>query len=206
MTKKIIAISVLLIMVIMCFSSCGLLNFANQVINSVSYQDEYLIEYQISNDNGTVTSISKGVDAQGNVYYRDENGEYLYIKNNIAYEEYKSQYGAFVSTENTYTQEKVEELTKGFNTYAEKSREKFTGKYVEGEKIEFQGKECTEYTLKLNIVFYTQTYKMLVEDETGVCLKYYGTSKVFFFETGKSGFECVKYETENLDFTEMLVK
>lgn len=206
MAKKIISISVVCIMVVMCFASCGLTNLANQIINSVSYQGEYLIEYQISNDDGTVTSISKGVDQFGNVYYKDENGEFLFVKNNVAYDEYKSQYGAFEKTGNSYTEKKVNELTEKFDTYAEKSREKFNGKYEKGDQVEYQGKLCTEYTLKLNIVFYTQTYTMLVEEETGICLNYYGTSKVFFFETGKSGFECVKYETENLNFAGMLAE
>ena len=205
--KKVISISAVCLVVLMgvfCLASCGALDFAKQIRESVAYPSEYLIEYQITNEDGTVTSISKGVDAYGNCYYKDSSAEYIFVKKNVAYEEYQCIDGTWIKTGNQYTEAKVNELTENFDTYAEKSREKFNGQYQElGQKTHL-GKVCTEYTLKLKIGTFEQTYDMLIENETGICLKYSGISTVSSFETQKVGFECVKFETKDLNLSTLL--
>lgn len=204
MVKKLISISAVCLLVVMCFASCAALDFAKQIIESVTYPDEYLIEYQITNEDGTVTRISKGVDENGSCYYKDSSAEYLFIKNEKVYDEYQCVDGIWTITGNSYTEAKVKELTSGFNTYAEKSREQFNGKYEKGEEKTHVGKPCTEYTLTLKIGNFEQNYIMLVENETGICLKYYGTSTVSSIETQKTGFECTKFETQNINFASLI--
>ena len=164
MVKKLISISAVCLMVVMCFASCEVVDFAKQIIDSVAYPDQYLIEYQVTNEDGTVTSISKGVDANGNRYYKDSSAEYLFIKNEKIYDEYKYIDGTWTKTGNSYTETKVNELTNSFNTYAEKSREQFNGQYEKGEEKTHLEKLCTEYTLTLKIGNFEQTYKMIVEN------------------------------------------
>lgn len=204
MVKKLISIFTVCLVVVMCFASCGALDFAKQIIESVTYPGEYLIEYQITNEDGTVTSISKGVDSNGNFYYKDSSVEYLFIKNDKIYDEYQYVDGTWTKTDNSYTETKVNELTNGINTYAEKSREQFNGQYEKGEEKTYLEKLCTEYTLTLKIGTFEQTYKMLVENETGICLQYYGISTVGSVETQKTGFECTKFETQNLNFASLI--
>lgn len=201
--KKIIALAVLLC-IITTIALTGCSSFTSQIINFVNMPDEYYIEYEVVGEDGIVKTVARGKDAGGNYYYRASGIETLYILDGEYYTAYDMTDGAFVAREDRVKESVVLEETKDFETYSHKSMETISGVYEQAEESELFGRECDNYNLSLNIIIYVQSYAMAVDSESGVCLSFWGTSNVAGFETAKSGFECVSFKTEGVDFSSII--
>lgn len=175
-----------------------------QIIESVKLPDVYYIEYEITGEDGTVTTLAKGIDAKGNIYYRNADAEYIFAVDGKNYKTYGKSSGAWAEASETVNGHYVDELTKDFKKDVEKSREQFLGSYKKSGEKTFLDRSCDVYSLELKIVNFTQDYELVVDRDTGVCMSFYGTSSVNSKETQKSGFECVSYRTEDLDFSSWL--
>ena len=46
-------------------------NTLSELQNAVRYPDTYTLSYEVTDSEGTVTTVTKTVDANGNVYYKD---------------------------------------------------------------------------------------------------------------------------------------
>lgn len=188
------------------FSGCAeTAKYTVQLVTSVRFPACYYIEYEITNEDGTVSYIGKGIDGEGNYRYKTAEGELLYIKTGDNYETYELTNGVWTDKNMPVKLSYVEEHTEEFDDYAKKSMEKFNGQYKKGEQTSWLGMTCDSYKLTLNILStFKQTYEMLTEVDTGICMRYFAYTNVGGVETDTNGFECIEFTTETLDFSSVL--
>ena len=179
-------------------SLCGCTDLAKQINESVTYPQEYYIEYQVTNEDNTVTYTAKGKDSEGNYYYKSATAEYFFEYTQNAYDVHEKTNGVWAKTISA-TEAYIKEQTKAFNDYAEKSKETFNGNFKEGEKTAFLERSVNTYTLELKIFNFKPSYSMYVDEETGICLQYKDITTVGDTQTGKTGFECISFQTSDVD-------
>ena len=68
------------------FSSCGI---ADRVENAVTYPAAYSLTYEITSAEGVISTVTKTVDANGNVYLKTAETEKLYLNDNGSYTLYE---------------------------------------------------------------------------------------------------------------------
>ena len=201
--KKIIAF-LALICIISTLALTGCSSFTREIIEFVELPDQYYIEYEVVGDDGTVKTIARGRDANGNYYYRASGVETIYLIDGEYYTAYDMSDGEYIVREDRVKESLIKEETNAFETYSNKSMETISGVYDQVEGSELFGRECDNFTLSLNILIYVQSYTMAVDRESGVCLSFWGTSTVLGMETAKNGFECVSFETEDVDLPSVI--
>ncbi len=207
--KKLTTVLICIVLVIsaLALSSCNIISDLN---NAVKYPDSYLLSYEITSDDGIVSTVTKAVDEDGNVYYMDTDKESIYILDGSSYIRYEKKNGEFVKTSGAkLTKTAMENETKAINTYAEKSKDSFMPTAKQESDTEMLGRSCKVYKLGVgneNTGSYTYYY---VDSETGICL---GTevkntalgNNVAY--NGKS-FICTEFYTENVPaVSKMIVK
>lgn len=175
-----------------------------QIIEAVKIPEVFYIEYEITGEDGTVTTLAKGTDPNGNIYYRNSDAEYVFAVDGKNYRTFRKADGEWTDTAETVNGHYIDELTKDFGKNAEKGRDQFLGSYKKSGESAFLDRNCDAYSLELKIVNFTQSYELIVDKDTGVCMSFYGTSAVNSKETQKTGFECVSFRTEGLDFSSWL--
>jgi len=200
MKKKLTAIITCAIATTAClFTGCK--NFTEEIINAVQYPNEYLSEYEIVTKENTVVSIAKGKDCEGNYYYDDGENSYLYLLDGENYAISVKTDGEWTATGEKVTEKYVDEKTEPFKAYAEKSREKFNGSFKETQKSSYLSRSCIDYELTINLWLFKQSYLLCIDETTGICLSFTGTATTFGSVTDKTGFKCLTFQTENVDFS-----
>ena len=195
---------VLLVIALIALAGVGIyfgLGFGRQIAESVTLPDEYYIEYEITGEDNIITTVAKGKDSTGNYYYKDSETETVFLLNGGKYTVYDKTGGQWVARSSFVNEDYINDNTEAFDSLANKSKEKFSGVYKESDGEAFLGRNCNSYKLGLNIINFSQSYEMLVDVNTGVCMRFFGTSSVNSEQTDEAGFECVKFETSGLDFS-----
>ncbi len=180
---------------------------ACDMVADVTMPDSYYIEYEVTNDDNTVSVIAKGVDQNGNCYYGNGLEEFLFIKNGTRYESYVKEEGGWSVDGVPVNREYIDSSTKEFDDLARKGVEFFGGSFKENGSREFFGKDCTvyEHSISVTDMFITR-FEMLSDKETNICLSYYSYSIVNGKESRGTGYECVVYKTEGVDFSAYISK
>ena len=96
--KKIIAF-LALICIISTLALTGCSSFTREIIEFVELPDQYYIEYEVVGDDGTVKTIARGRDANGNYYYRASGVETIYLIDGEYYTAYDMSDGEYIARE-----------------------------------------------------------------------------------------------------------
>ncbi|MBQ8235625.1 MAG: hypothetical protein IJZ37_02950, partial [Clostridia bacterium] len=184
------------------FCACGT-DILGELNDAVNLPDQYHIAYEVTSEDGTVFTVAKTVDGEGNVYFKNKDEEKLFIKSGDSFLLYeKDENGVFsLSGEDVkYTQKAVDEATAAFLEYAQQSKKQFmpTAKQ-DGEKT-ILGRTCTVYKLGVGNDNTGVTYSYYVDDETGICLGMESGMSAAGTPLGQSGevFTCTEFVTEGI--------
>ena len=202
--KKIISIALILVLVFaltaVSLSSCGIIS---KVENAVNYPDACSITYEITTPEGLIHTVTKTVDANGNIYFKSIDTEKLFINDGGAYTVYtKDANGSFASVEGAkYTREAVEKELEIFEFYAEQTTNKFIPTARKVDTKEVAGRTADVYKIGVNLLAVSFFHYYYVDQETGVCLGVEAINTVFGNEekTNEERFICVEYVTENIE-------
>ena len=204
--KKII-VCLLAICALLSFASCGILSDLN---TAVTYPDEYSITYEVVASDGTISTIKKSVDKNGNVFYKDSTHEVIYLLEASSYVKYeKNADGVFVKhSGEKYTKKAVEEATSGIKAYAEESKNKFMPTAKQESDTEMLDRTCEVYKLGVgteNNSSYTYYY---VDKETGICLGTETKNTALGNTVAYDGerFMCTEFLVDNIDDISKLIK
>lgn len=202
--KKIILIVLSIILTItlvaVSFSSCGIIK---KVENAVTYPDAYSITYEVTTAEGLIHTLTKTVDANGNIYFKSIDSEKLFINNGGAYIVYaKSSDGTFTAVEGAkYTREAVEKELELFDSYAKQTTNKFipTARKIVTKSI--AGRTADVYKIGVNLLAVSFFHYYYVDQESGICLGVDVVNKTFGKETkaNEETFICVEFITENIE-------
>ena len=204
--KKII-VCLLTICALLSFASCGILSDLN---TAVTYPDEYSITYEVVASDGTISTIKKSVDKNGNIFYKDATHEVIYLLEASSYVKYeKNADGVFVKhSGEKYTKKAVEEATSGIKAYAEESKNKFMPTATQESDTEMLDKTCEVFKLGVgteNNSSYTYYY---VDKETGICLGTETKNTALGNTVAYDGerFMCTEFLVDNIDDISKLIK
>jgi hypothetical protein len=150
-------------------SSCGIIS---DLYNAVNYPESYTLAYEATSADGTIVTIVKTVDGNGNVYYKNADVEIVYILEGSGFIKYeKNEDGIFEKTSDVkLTKSAVENETSGINTYAEKSLNKFMPTAKQESDVEMLGRICEVYKLGVGNESNSSYTYHYVDKETGICL------------------------------------
>lgn len=150
-------------------SSCGIISDLN---NAVNYPESYTLAYEVTGADGTIVTIVKTVDGNGNVYYKNADVETVYILEGSGFIKYeKNEEDIFEKTSDVkLTKSAMENETSGINTYAEKSLNKFMPTAKQESDVEMLGRICEVYKLGVGNESNSSYTYHYVDKETGICL------------------------------------
>ena len=204
-------VSVICVILAVCglaLSSCGIIS---ELENTVSYPDSYRLSYEVTSAEGNITTVTKAIDKDGNVYYADSNKETVYISDGSAYVRYeKNDDGVFEElTGSKLTRDTLESETSGIKAYAEVSKMKHmpTAK-KEGDK-EMLGRTCEVYKLGVGNKDNSSYHYYYVDKETGICMGVEVKNIALGNSVAHNGesFICAEFTTDNVEnISEMIVK
>lgn len=204
--KKII-VCLLTICALLSFASCSMLSDLN---TAVKYPDAFSITYEVTSSDGTISTIKKTVDENGNVFYKDSTHEVIYLLEASSYVKYeKNADGVFVKhSGEKYTKKAVEEATSGIKAYAEESKNKFMPTATQESDTEMLDRTCEVYKLGVgteNNSSYTYYY---VDKETGICLGTETKNTALGNTVAYNGerFMCTEFLVDNIDDISKLIK
>lgn len=169
--KRILALILCVVLGVsaLALSSC---NIISDLANAVTYPDSYLLSYEVTNADGTIFTITKMVDDNGNVYYRNADVEIVYILEGSGYVKYeKNEMGEFARTSDTkLTKTAMDNETKEICSYAEKSLNKFMPTATQEADAEMLGRVCEVYKIGVGDEDNSSYHYYFVDNETGICL------------------------------------
>lgn len=191
------------------FSSTGCSNaftgngIAETINNSVTMPEQYSIIYEVESADDVIFTVEKVKDSDGNIYYKSENEELLFLKDGTNYVQYeKNEAGAFVAADQdvTYNADYVASATDGFMEYAEKSKEKFMPGIKNRGEQEKSGRICLVYSVSVGTANTAVTYTFSVDKETGICIAWEEAKKVAGndMEADDDTFTCTEFITEDV--------
>ena len=200
--KRVISILVCLVLV----ASTGILascDIISNLQNAVKYPDSYSLTYELTSAEGTISTITKTVDAYGNVYYRNADEETVYIREGAGYIKYeKNGEGDFESTTGVkLTKSAMENETSGICEYAEKSMNKFMPTAKQESNTEMFGRACEVYKLGVGDESNGSYHYYYVDAETGICLgvEVKNTALGNIIAYDGEGFICTEFLVGNID-------
>lgn len=161
---------------------------------------QYFITYEITDEKGIISTISKAVDSEGNIYYKNTE-EYLFINNGNDYILYKPVNGKFEPCANEkYGLNYIDELTKEFNTYTDKLNflNMSAIKYI-GESV-ISDRPCDIYSVSVGFINFKQQYTYAIDKETFACLSCESKKDISGSKlSGGENFLCVRFNTNNIN-------
>lgn len=198
--KKIVSLIITLALTAMALASCGIIE---KVENAVTYPDTYSITYEITTTEGLIHTITKTVDATGNIYFKGINDEKLFINNNGSYTLYKKGAdGEFAKVEGAkYTAAAVEKELALFDSYAKQTTDKFIPTARRTGATTVAGRTADTYKIGANLLAVSFHHIYYVDQATGICLGVDVVNKTFGNETrdNEETFVCVAFVTENIE-------
>lgn len=177
-------------------------NTLSELQNAVRYPDAYTLSYEVTDSEGTVTTVTKTVDANGNVYYKDATKEAVYILDGSSYVRYqKNAEGIFEKLSDSKLSKKaVEAETAGIDTYAQESKMQFMPTAKQESDAEMLGRTVHVYKLGVGSESTGSYHYYYVDKETGICLGIEVKNAALGQQLPDDGesFICVVFETENV--------
>ena len=169
--KKMITILVCMTLLVatLSLSSCHILG---DLMGAVQYPEVYSLTYEVTSADGLIHTVTKTVDKNGNIYYRDADTEAVYLREGSGFAKYiKNDFGTFEKTSDVkLTESAVESETAGICTYAEKSLHKFMPTAGQEANVEMLGRVCEVYRLGVGTESNSSYTYYFVDAETGICL------------------------------------
>ena len=191
------------------FVGCNLPSVSD-VVDMVIYPEQYSIAYEVESKDGTVATVKKIVDGEGNVYFKSGTTELLYIKDGNQYTEYvKNESGDFEkNADSTYMQTYVVQKTNQFSDFAEMSRNQMMPTAKKSGTAEVLGRKCFVYTITVGGDKTGVHYSYYVDSDTGICLGYESGMSAVGFDLGADGdvFRCTEFVTENVASLRVMVE
>ncbi len=181
-------------------SSCSIIG---DLRNAVEYPSVYTLSYVVTTSDGSIYTVTKTVDNNGSVYYKDLDTEKLYINDNGSYTLYeRNEEGTFVASgEEKYTKKVVDEETSGISEFAEASKMKLmpTAKNEGMETV--VGRSCDVYKLGVGNDDNGAYYYYYVDAETGICLQLEARHSALGQDVtvDSDTFICTEFITENVE-------
>lgn len=206
--KRVFPLIVCFVMIASAFvlSSCDIVS---DLSNAVRYPETYSLSYEITTEEGTIFTVTKTVDSDGNVYYRNADEETIYILEGSGYIRYENNNdGRFEKTSGVkLTKSVVETETAGINEYAEKSKDKFIPTASKESDTEKLGRVCEVFKLGVGTEDNSSYTYYYVDKETGICLgiETKNTALGTSLPHNGEGFICVSFELENVQDVSALI-
>lgn len=161
---------------------------------------QYFITYEVSDEDGIVTVISKAVDADGNIYYK-AGEEYLFLYEGENFILYQREGEAFVKQEDKkYQTVYVDNLTEEFENYVKKANLNTGGitKLVGEEEV--AGRKCNIYEIVVKVLNFEQRYQFAIDQGNYICLSWKSVKNISGYgEAGDESFLCTRFDTEGID-------
>lgn len=177
---------------------------AEKTEHAANFPSEYSITYEVQEpETNTIAQITKTCDADGNIYYSDEDQTILFLKDGDHFSMYeKNEEGDFTETTgNTlYTEDYVASATAEFTELAEQSKMQYTPGFEETGESSVADRTCRVFENKIGIAGMNTTYVLQVDEETGICLGYQilAETGIFDAETDKTTFSCTNFTDEDV--------
>ncbi len=194
-----VIVCIALAMSALLLTSCDIIS---DLTDAVKYPDSYTLTYEVTSAEGIITTISKTVDKNGNVYYKNAETEVVYIKDGSGFIKYeKSGDGIFAKTSDSKITKKVmEEETAEICSYAEESKMKLMPSVKQESDTQMLGRECEVYKLGVgteNNSSYTYYY---VDKETGICLGKQTKNTALGTDVSSDGdsFVCTEFSVDDI--------
>lgn len=172
-----------------------------RLMEDVSMPDEYLITYEIETAEGEFQTVTKGVDADGNIYYRSQEEEALFVKNGGKYAGYELSGGASGDETSTgeYNIDYVDNATARFTELVENSKSKYSGGAERIGETTVAGAVCDEYEISVTVANFTQKYNFAVSKDYDICLSWNDATSVGGYDAsdGNENFVCTEFIVEN---------
>ena len=180
------------------FTGCsGQIPTKSEIDSSVTYPEEYLISYQVETETGVITTLTKGIDASGNIYYKDADDETLYALHDGKYTKYsRASDGAILADESQlFTVDYVKTATSAFAEYAGKSTMSFSGSAKSNGTGSVAGRNTNSYLISVSFANFTQEYRFEQDDVTGICLQWVSSKAVGSHDVSETtgDFICTEY-------------
>lgn len=171
---------------------------APMVYHTVTLPSQYFITYEVSGEDGIVRTVSKAVDADGNIYYGADQ-EYLFLLEGKNYILYQPENGTLTRQgSDKYQPDYIKKLTKDFGDYVEKAG--LTFNQTPTGQVTVVGRDCDVYAISIKFANYEQRYQYAFDQETYACLEVKSEKNISGFEKeGDDGFTCVRFDTEQID-------
>ena len=199
--KKGLALLVCALLAACALSLCSC-NTLSELQNAVRYPDAYTLSYEVTDSEGTVTTVTKTVDADGNVYYKDAAKEAVYILDGSSYVAYqKNAEGVFERlTDSKLSKKAVEAETAGIDTYVQESKMQFMPTAKQESDAEMLGRTVHVYKLGVGSESTGSYHYYYVDKETGICLGIEVKNAALGQQLSDDGESliCVVFETENV--------
>jgi len=162
--------------------------------------EQYFITYEASDKDGVVTTVSKAVDADGNIYYKADE-EYLFLREGENFILYQREGEAFIKQEDKkYQTVYVENLTERFENYVKKANLNTGGitKLIGEEEV--AGCKCNIYEIVVKVFNFEQRYQFAVDQQNYICLSWKSIKNISGYdEMGDESFLCTRFDTEEID-------
>lgn len=190
------------VLLAVCALSLCSCNVLSGLQNAVRYPDAYTLSYEVTDAQGVVTTVTKTVDTNGNVYYKDASGEAVYIPDGDAFVKYqKNAEGIFEQlSDSKLTKKAVEAETAGIDAYAKESAKQFMPTATQEADTEKLGRACHVYSVGVGSETTGSYHYYYVDVETGICLGVEVKNAALGQNLPYDGesFICVVFETENV--------
>ena len=180
-------------------TSCGIMKDLNE---AVTYPESYTLTYEITSADGSITTATKTVDGNGNVYVKWQGEEKLYVLSDGSYTIYlKDGNGIFTASgEERLTKKAVEEATSDIKKYAEESKKQFMPTAKKDGTGEVVGRTCDVYKIGVGTENNSAFYYYYVDVQTGICLRLEVKHTALGQEVDHNTetFICTQFATENI--------
>lgn len=174
---------------------------------SVTFPEQYFIEYDVTSEDGVITTVSEAIDEEGRIYVKNEE-EYLFIPEENGYTCYQNKDGKFIRQENErYQLSYIKDLMEEFDDYTKDGviLSADNGNYTGTTDI--LGRTCDVYEITLDIASnFRQNFKYYIDQETGICMGRTSEKSIAGFEEQEEEFMCTQFETEAVDLIEIFAE
>lgn len=176
-------------------------------LTDIQLPDEFAISYERVAADQHIETISLIRDANGDLYYRDDSNEYLFIQARSGYQVWRRGLGGrFVQDAGNpvYAESYVRSQTQPFWDCADPWFLKHCVRMQTCGEAEILNRACSVYSIGQDILGFRWECEFMFDRETGLCLASTAdTSLGGYALDGESGaFQCVRFDTENIRLPE----
>ena len=213
--KKFVCI-LLLVSLCACLCACSLPFPQERYLSpEITHPETYLITYESVTPNGNTPYLSEGIDADGNAYHKYEGVEYLYVINPEyttlkKYDQYTNNGRGWVEGEKEVMGGAPYEMSFIY-TYAKYNLKATNCTMKKNANETLAGRDCYSYSIVVHqsgssSVTEKYTYEVLIDVETGYCLKSVCTKIDSPFDDTQTpyGFICTEFTTDPASFADLV--